>query len=366
MASNPTQPKGWFSSLWTLQEAWIVPQMVFLNRSGRPFRIGNHLVTLDSLLALLEEVGASLMKLDAKACLAARPEAVVSSLARGPWELSFLSDQFQLRSVLQINLVALLGMSNQRHCKRSRAQAIMSVTGATRWFSGHVEQFGGPPDEAALVLGRFPMAFLTEFRVQLGASFFSAVSLSHDLMDKGLPAPGRERFGFTVIGSMLPFPSNPGRAKGTHVWHEEHQDHPSVSTWTLDSDGSVGMQEVGIVASSIAQSPMDAAQDEKLLATIMAPDSNSRCTIVPQNVDLQQWLRTFRPGVNLYAVSLCYGGPLGLDWGIILQQVAPPYHRHDLDDPKIASLQVLMKIGAYILSKPTEMPKSQKVSWLVL
>jgi len=366
-ASNPTQPMGWFSSLWTLQEACIMPQMVFLNRSGQPFRIGNDLASLDSLVALLEEVGVSLLKSDRRTSVATRLEAVVPSLARGPWELFVLSDQFELPSVLKMNPIALLGMSNQRDCRRSRAQAIMSAAGATRWFYGHVEQFSKPPDETALVLGRFPMAFLTELRGQLGASFFSAVSLSDDLMDIALPTPGRERLGFAVIGSMLPFASKPGRAKGTHVWHEEHQDHPSVSTWTLEPDGSVGIQAVGIVASSIAQSPLDAATDKKLDATIMGPDSDSPCcTIAPQVVDLQQWLRTFRPGIYLFAVSLCYGGPSGLDWGIILQRVAPPYRRQVLDDPEIAGLQVLVKIGIYILSQPIEMPDSQKVNWLVL
>jgi hypothetical protein len=48
---------AWFTSLWTLQEITICPDMLFLDKEWRPLTIGSTLITLNSLGSLISAVG---------------------------------------------------------------------------------------------------------------------------------------------------------------------------------------------------------------------------------------------------------------------------------------------------------------------
>ncbi|KAH8686527.1 hypothetical protein BGZ61DRAFT_534058 [Ilyonectria robusta] len=225
-----TEPSGWFSSLWTLQETCLRPQMGFLNSEGKALFVNDDTVTLDGLLALESWV---LLQLTTR-----NYPLLGVEIPRGPAELFRLSNEFQLDFLLDINPLKVLGMTNQRYCHHSRARAVMSAIGATAWWRDHVQRVGEPPPETELVLGRFPLMFINEIRQQLGASFFGSVSLSPEYPDIGVSDSGSiRRFGYTVIGSMMPFSSNAARRRGSHVWGQEHHDHPSVSGWRICPDG---------------------------------------------------------------------------------------------------------------------------------
>lgn len=60
-----------------------------------------------------------------------------------------------------------------RQCSESRAEAIMSVIGATQWYEDHIAEHGTAPPEADLVLGLYPVAFLNEAASKLGPTFFT-------------------------------------------------------------------------------------------------------------------------------------------------------------------------------------------------
>ncbi|KAE8354026.1 hypothetical protein BDV28DRAFT_147505 [Aspergillus coremiiformis] len=357
-------PSGWFSSLWTLQEACLRPQMGFLNREGKGLFAGksrDSLMTLDGLLALAHWVGLNLVKINAELL------PPYSEIPQGPLEVFKLSDEFQLSSLLNIDPLKLLGMTNLRYCSHSRARAIMSAIGATGWWSEHLQKYGRPPPETDLVLGRFPRAFVNEIRKQLGAAFFGSVSLSLDFTDILVSGDTDSRFGHRVIGSMLPFSSSANRPKGSHVWSHEFRDHPSVNTWRICTDGCVEMREIGLVAAADTGDFTGFSKACTLPARIMAPGSDGR--MKPEDVDLQEWVETFQPiwpDMNVYAVCLCYGGPSGRDWGVILQQV--PYREQYRLDPLTGDVKLLVKIGAYILTgaQQHKEPDTQKVDWLIL
>ncbi|KAL6406903.1 hypothetical protein AUP68_09716 [Ilyonectria robusta] len=226
----------------------------------------------------------------------------------------------------------------------------MSAIGATAWWRDHVQRVGEPPPETELVLGRFPLMFINEIRQQLGASFFGSVSLSPEYPDIGVSDSGSiRRFGYTVLGSMMPFSSNAARRRGSHVWGQEHHDHPSVSGWRICPDGCVEMDEVGIVAARVSDNSLHVPPACGLTASIMALGDANQEEVVVGNFDLQEWIDGFRPGgEDIYAVCLCYGGPRSLDWGVILQRVPSLEEESEMCSSSPEPM-LLVKIGAYIL-----------------
>lgn len=374
-AQNPTglfgngataaEPSGWFSSLWTLQETCLRPHMEFLNSEGKVLLIGTDTMTLDGLIALQ-----SWVRLEASTRNA---QLLGGELPLGPSELFRLSDEFQLSFLLDVNPLKLLGMTNQRYCQRSRARAIMSAIGATAWWRDHLQRVGASPPETELVLGRFPLAFVNEIRQRLGAAFFGSVSLSPEHPDVSVASDessvgSSSRFGYTVIGSMMPFSSNSAQRRGSHVWSREHRDHPSVSGWRICLDGCVEMDEVGIVAARVSDELLRVPPAHGLVACVMVSGNPDQQEMMVANVDLQEWIDRFRPGCgDIYAVCLCYGGLKGRDWGVILQQVPPRK-----EEPGAGSLTpeptLLVKIGAYILKgEPQNLaPHTYSIHWLAL
>lgn len=360
------EPSGWFSSLWTLQEACLRPHMELLNREGKAMFIGAETLALDGLLALAEWVRIKI--------LTKYPflQEIEIRIPQGPSELYSLSDNFQLAFLININPLQVLGMTGQRVCKRGRARAIMSALGATSWWSEHVRIHGQPPPETELVLGRFPLTFVQEIRDQLGAAFFGSVSFSDEYRDVGSHEHDRSsRLGYAVIGSMMPFSSNPARKRGSYVWGSEFQDHPTVCGWKILPDGCVKIDEAGIVAAKVAGDPLRDQSKTDLTATIMAPGKSEHMNKV-QHVNLKDWLEMYQPDVNLYAVSLCYGGPKGNDWGVILQGVTPwrlgstPPSMLEQQPPR--EQELLVKVGAYIIKNKVQnlQPETVRVNWLVL
>ncbi|KAL3447812.1 hypothetical protein BJX65DRAFT_307864 [Aspergillus insuetus] len=360
---------GWFSSLWTLQEACLRPHMGLLNRERKGLFLGDSqssLITLDALLALAKWVRLDYL-------LTGNIDDVpYSEIPQGPLELFRLLDRFQLSSLLEINQVTLLGMTSRRYCSHSRARAIMAAIGATGWWTDHVQRAGKEPPETDLVLDTFQSAFINEVREKVGAAFFGSVNVnqSSEMIDVALSSDGglRSRFGRPVVGSMLPFSSRPDQQKESYVWSQDFHDHPSVRSWRICLDGSVEIREVGLVAVGDADEFMGFSKASSLPAAIMAFERNG--TKVKQDTDLQQWVErvppAFSPDGNVYAVCLCAGGLGGRDWGIILQEV--PYQEQGRMDPLMADVRLMVKVGVYILKgiHQNREPETRKVDWVVL
>jgi hypothetical protein len=203
-------PSGWFTSLWTLQEACLCPHILLAQRDWRLFAVGpkNLILTLDNLVAIV--VGFQLHQenmqraefsveefepfqnvrkivIDAVDGLDSRVQELVDRsepipgreafllphMPRAASELLYVFADTELTQMLDISPLKILVLANQRYCKHSRAQAIMSVLGATKWFSRCREEHGSRPSEDNLVLGTFPVEFVREVKTQLGVEFFS-------------------------------------------------------------------------------------------------------------------------------------------------------------------------------------------------
>lgn len=355
---------GWFSSLWTLQEVCLRPDMRFCNKNWEILgfgKMGETVVGMDDLIALaaggnFNSVSQSmdqnsLEPLDPSELQSRRP--VDRSLARSKatealWELLDLSG---LDYLLDASRATILMLGNQRHCKENRAEAIMSAIGVTHWYSHSARQ-----KESALVCGgsldQYPLSFVREAAEKIGANFYASSPSEGNLLEMlvlSLVIGDRPR---KAVGSMLPFTSGllsraPNFAEGL-----TGGDHPAVSTWMILSDGSVEMSEVGIVS----YTGQDRSMNRNLTCTLIAPDLASPASLIVDKqigMDLDVWVDSFIPTTRNFAICLHHG--LGIVDGILLKQVSPTE---------------LVKVGTYVISKTnayqTLVPTTHKVKWRVL
>src|SRR5262249_42712768 len=116
------KPNPWFTSLWTLQEVCLRPDMWLCNSKWEFLAIDeNTPVALNDLVALC--VGTSSV-----------PDPT-GRVAAGVQELRRLIQMTGLESLLRLSELSIITMGNERHCKKRRAEAIMSAVGAVEWFS---------------------------------------------------------------------------------------------------------------------------------------------------------------------------------------------------------------------------------------
>src|SRR5271154_3960511 len=83
-------------------------------------------------------------------------------------ELGTLLMETCMDELIWMSPSAVFTFGQLRQCSQSRAQAIMSVVGATEWFEHHVAQHHTAPSEDCLVLGFYPASFLNEAANKLG------------------------------------------------------------------------------------------------------------------------------------------------------------------------------------------------------
>ncbi|OJJ55441.1 hypothetical protein ASPSYDRAFT_34368 [Aspergillus sydowii CBS 593.65] len=271
-------PSAWFTSLWTLQEILIRPDMVLLDKNWQPLAIGNTLlITLDSLVSLAGE-------------LSATEDAPIGAESL----LSMFHDRHLSLLRIESRLVPLvLGANRVSTCPR--APAIMSAMGATNWFRGRtLQQFQSPEEADLLVLGCYPLDFVNEVLDLSGAAFFSCTTTTATLVmddDTGTkPAPG-----YPLQGTMLPFmpiPANlyqgvlePGDAQVDDI------DHSSVSSWRIHLDGSVTLPTVAIIASNSIE--LQSSCQLKCLIQCNDPENITSLHTVWGVLPLYDWIRRF-------------------------------------------------------------------------
>ncbi|KAL5002749.1 hypothetical protein BDV10DRAFT_201603 [Aspergillus recurvatus] len=229
-------PAGWFSSLWTLQEIMIRPDMILLDRYWRPLVLGDRLaVTLDNLLRITGEY---------------------AGVEEVPDGIAMLADMFEdqhMFPLLDATRLTPLVCGLARTSTSPRAPAIMSAMGATNWYKAcAVEQFQSAEEANALVLRSYPLDFVNEVRSLCGAAFFTcwnyiATMVTHD---SSRTKPARD---YPLKGTMLPFMLGPEGAVSPlpePLSLEGLVDHPSVRSWTVNSDASVSLPAAAILASN--------------------------------------------------------------------------------------------------------------------
>lgn len=415
---------GWFTSLWTLQEAVLCPDMEIYSkdwiRLARP-------ATLTTLMSFLEdapylcwdsEPANDLSFADSEDYetkvegSSSETRNFLDRFPYGPASLIGLAHNSQISRVLQtLSPMFVFAELNFRTYTDVCAPAIMSAIGVTDWHAAE-SATGRVKTREPLVLGQFPLAFLQEAARKIGSPFFE----SHPRPDKMSIVNGTSRIGpsgLTGQGSMLPV--NSASMKFTRInhfedFHEERYDHPSVAEWVLKEDGSVYMRTAAIAACTPCEGPDDVGNTQTLEHSSHA-DVMSTLSLqclsrgVPSGIDeaLENTLSVAQariPGIDengtpsfeyledihflsvededcdgtyglTDALSAISGGSAlfavvtcsdgNAQQGIILAQV---------DQEEDFGSKRLVKVGCYCIdnlpSHKSKLPKSRRVDWLVL
>jgi hypothetical protein len=390
-----TEPVKWFSSLWTLQELALCPNMLLCNRAMELLRDPRQ--TPIHMSALFKITNAAQQRQLTAANLGQpnREATAPYQLPRAAAHLSFLGSKCRIGTEpFYRTPIELFMACNQRVCTkpRRRAEAIMSALDATDWYRQEFEL--DPPkvhnlpekptrwphftmasnktrtddsNTALLVLGTFRLAFVREVATKIGSPFFSTLSTSNRLrlssIDGIVPDSRIASQATAGIGSMMPFQKNPG-------WHCKVYSlfgpltklavhHESVGSWHITSNGSVTIKRVGILASS--QDAKICFGTSEAVLTIMNPveelqTSNQLASTVYEGILRDKLQEIAGKKSIIYAVTLYKD--VRHQVGVVLQT------------PKVwlplAGKRQLVKIGVFVAQGAELMPAYTNVDWIVL
>lgn len=268
------KPSPWFSSLWTLQEAYLRPDMVLYNRSWEPLAdSAGSIFTLEMLWTIMNTI--ELLMADSRTqenwLSQLDPEAEevewqiwdnmrssrrldgslfsINNLPLGVQQLHALCEPMSTIRKAGPSRAHILAQSHSRQCSDQRAPGIMAVLGLSDWQIPKV-----PPKEEELVLGMYPMDFVDAAMRKTGPAFFLARK-STELGSRPEDEVTARRK--PVTGSMLPFGRfNQATLRGldkvkmTALGSTDTEFHPSVLHWTLNICGSFIVRHAAILASN--------------------------------------------------------------------------------------------------------------------
>lgn len=256
--SDIREPTGWFTSLWTLQEVCLRPDMWLATSTWDILRIGEkEPIPLNGFLSLLTCEPKVINRGDER-------------LKTIMHELKSWSEVTGLEDLLNLSMIDILRLGDRRYCQERRAEAIMSAIGVIDWF---IEDEN--PD-TNLILGRYPQKFISAVRSRIPADFFATFakmpqSDPHDnhqiLATSGNGMNGSQLIRFyqfsisdsvetKLRGSMLPFsemghlyfrlPPNIDNQSGSMI-----NIHNSIKTWVIGTSGEIAMNQACVLSSSV-------------------------------------------------------------------------------------------------------------------
>lgn len=360
---GPDQPASWFSSLWTLQESILCPDVELYSKTWQPLcdksgaRIGLralmefiHRTTVT--MSLVEKIAVPIclpLEYEMAMITGAEMDAATrqSTIPRTVMSLRRLNDITQLSFVLNtLSPAGIFTNANIRQCSESRAPAIMSALGVTEWYKLRLDDPKRRKDER-LVLGSYPLAFLQECAMKVGAKFFEVLSAENSRTDISFDRLLRASFRSDSVGSMLPFSGKQGwdnyLSPVPDNCHVDLSDHEAVKHWEVRHDGSVRIRTVGIVAMS--HTPVT-----EYFPGVIHWNGGQEFY---HSSDFWGKLAELSGTRHVYAVALYQDGPMM--HGILLQGVEIP----------ILGKTYLVKIGSFGIQK-IGLPPSQAVNWTVL
>ena len=292
-------PDRWFTSLWTLQEACLRPDMILCDKNWDIFGLQSKddkvSILLDDIIALLS-----------------RPHGPrLPHVPAAVYELRILLGSSRMSELLIMSPVDILGLGQMRYCANTdRAVAIMSALGVIDWFNEQKDH-GSKCSREELVGGQYPLAFVQEFHRRFGSITFATTGVL------GLDETFYEATQLlqtdiaTLKGSMLPFTLSMQSPKVSGIEIICPTDHPTVRTWSIQQNGSVKMDNVCIIASS------HGPKGHPVMATIFP-----RSFRTPHLEDLVLRLISFRSHVEKYAICLMRNMTT-MYRGVILERVYP-------------------------------------------
>ncbi|RDW72873.1 hypothetical protein BP6252_06780 [Coleophoma cylindrospora] len=312
MFQRKLEPVGWFTSLWTLQEACIRPDMWLCDRNWNVLRADEKLpIPLDYIVALFNTSFALWGKGENQL-----------HCPDGPYEIAAILTHTGLHKLLDMTPVDAIIFGNQRYCEdRRRPEAIMSVLDCTTWYRERIETTvnqGSTPSGSTDILleGKYPLDFVKEVRQKLGALFFTANTVTR-FANIMYQVDSQNRISDTRIrATMMPFTSFARSQRLSAVDNAATtDDHPAVRTWKVREDGSVKMHLAGVVAS------WPATERTKIKAMIKAtPAGFSERQSIIGEYDLVDWLGSFRPNAEKHAICLLRNSET-ICYGILLERI---------------------------------------------
>lgn len=375
----------WFTSLWTLQETVLCPDIELYSRDWVRLQVNEReplsLTTAAVFLSIAFLYCTSAQ--DNNIPFFRRPEYLkrageLIAPGKGSWSLasypSGVADLMGLVLWTQIDQVLtdlspmriLATVGRRQYTERDRSHAIMSAIGVTDWYKARLGS-NTPTTDDILVLGNFSLAFLRETAQKIGALFFGANVPTQRLIAKsaGHSGPG----GFSSgNATMLPisnidheassFSRGIGSAEG--VASPEafiDSEHPSVAGWTITATGGVEIRSAGIIAWSGASVPVICEQfDIHCMSNQGDGTVKQRIEGTGEPSDLTGRLADIAQGAMLYAVALTKSGQR--QQGILLADL-------EVEDTLDSHLRHMVKVGTYTTTG-VDLPPPTQVHWLVL
>ncbi len=219
----------WFSSLWTLQEAYLCPSSLLADQQW-------------NILSIKERL---FLPLDNIATLAYSLAAVVDEPKKRPGEvetLIFTIKRWELNDLTSPSRMSILIAAESRQSSSPRAQAIMSATGITDWYEDYRKKNGRAHPQDKLIFHSYPYEFLVEAQHKIGGPFFLHLRQpSNTIQDAEFGEP---------LGTLLPFAHNKKHWQVTQSlnlpatdWSMSLTDH-----WEIQLDGSVIIMKASVLA----------------------------------------------------------------------------------------------------------------------
>ena len=388
----------WFTSLWTLQEACMRPDMWLCTRNWK-YAVApssNQPMSLDCILSLIwvnnvegrvldqgsdepphftypsnqhlkdkEKLTEDVAVRHGKTRVQQSTVEALPNLVSSFIKLMSASGMIDLPGISPIQIIML---GNQRYCRSRRAEAIMAVLGVTKWFNAESDV---ATQSKELVLERYPLSFINEVRENLGDDvFFGAITVRDfwaELDDGDITAERLARSSETC-GTLLPFGGAASwtasiSLESTPAYRVESKPHDALSAWLVQPNGSVMIGSASILVSSFeTASPWalgNGPHDVRLFDMQNVAKTVRQSTSFYSMTNLLDWIRT-RPS-TCYAVCLARHKdtaakyPIYRSVGVLLRELRSG---------------VLIKCGVFEtlwFDNPDEIfPISSDVNWVVI
>lgn len=380
-------PSPWFTSLWTLQETIMRPDLQLYSRDWQRLEDKRGIpMPLHALFIIIHATSDAITTDEPLPISMMDPVKYRETLRqnRGDYpeihsskQLEALATECHLDSIITSpSVFEVLELASQRQCTDQRAPGIMSALQCTDWYVEKLDE-GNEEDQdqisasagagdSNIVLGMFPHEFVEELFRKFGPELF----LGANFMMRRLSADDLKQP--TACGSMLPFLNKSYsyhiRTKhyAVNVPSQDLKRHESMDSWEICLDGAIKMKKAGIVASTEA-SRLTANGTPKLGVSLYwrgsyftSPGVASSTIDALEIQDLDAWMNAASyPEDDFYAVALC--DDTGGMQGVLLH--APKPQDTSEDTPKY-----LIKVGVWYTLQDKEyiVPGSTEVNWVVL
>jgi hypothetical protein len=363
------EPSDWFSGVWTLQEAYLRPNMVLADKdwnilsdaSGEPIAL-EELFALDYVVWQLMRWGTQVLgrfiikghgvedwPFDEVMQVYANQN-VNEGCPPGPRQLHSMIQKTHLFSEGTGSRLDPLIQANARFCTAGatgRAEAIMSSLGVTDWFKAD-----SVVKEKDLVMGMYPNRFLQEALGSIGPDFYMT-SIHSPTIWPVLNLLTQQ------TGSMMPFDRakeslhkmDSIKTRGSLPYHDPTALDPSVATWEIERTGRVVMKQAVVLASNKSEFPGMEGNGYAYMSFWGALYSKS-C-----EYEFSEWIQQQPRYLDTFIVALTNNNPVSIV-GLLLQGKG------------LGKKTRLAKIGTFELAifgdQVKSWPDAQQVDWVVL